>query len=82
MWKNRHGIGEKNTGVLKMSVHIFRQLSSEFHEVEKIFFHLNARNEDQTEDNLIFSEDLAEDCQSRIKCLISVITTKILKNNK
>jgi hypothetical protein len=29
------------------------------------FFHLDARNEDQTEDNLIFSEDLGEDCQSR-----------------
>jgi len=41
------------------------QLSSEFHYVEKIFFQLDARNEDKTEDNLIFSEDLAEDCQSR-----------------
>jgi len=34
-------------------------------EVKKIFFQLDARNEDKTEDNLIFSEDLAEDCQSR-----------------
>ncbi len=46
-------------------MHNFRQLSSEFHEVEKIFFQLDARNEDQTEDKLIFSEDLAKDCQSR-----------------
>ena len=46
-------------------MHNFRQLSSECHEVEKIFFQLDARNEDQSEDNLIFSEDLAEDCQSR-----------------
>jgi len=46
-------------------LHNFRQLSSEFHYVEKIFFQLDARNEDKTEDNLIFSEDLAEDCQSR-----------------
>ena len=46
-------------------MHNFRQLSSEFHEVKKIFFQLGARNEDKTEDNLIFSEDLAEDCQSR-----------------
>jgi len=29
------------------------------------FFHLDSRNEDQTEDNLIFSDDLGEDCQSR-----------------
>jgi hypothetical protein len=37
--------------------------------MKRFFFQLSsrldARNEDQTEDNLIFSEDLAEDCQSR-----------------
>ena len=57
-----------NTGVLKMSAQPLAQFSSTFERISwsrKDFFQLDARNEDQTEDKLIFSEDLAEDCQSR-----------------
>ena len=51
-----------------MQAQSLAQFLSTFERIQ-IFFQLSstldARNEDQTEDILIFSEDLAEDCQSR-----------------
>jgi len=51
-----------------MSAQPFAQFSSTFERISlsrKDFFQLDVRNEDQTEDKLIFSEVLAKDCQSR-----------------